>query len=210
MLGFGLTPISGFYSHIQVCAFISQKLNELGRLFIMFTKNFYPSIQIAKKHPIWASFGGYSTPPNRPKNPKFQIFHCFSSHLRPKRLDPGVVMALFCTTEDTLVNTLTNFQAIPTILPPGCPPPKLLTPFSQNSRGSGPIFGVNYTATLKAHQKKICKMLKVYFFRVTWNRCSQKNVDCVRKVPPITGPKCTPAGQRLEYFRNIKKLGQCP
>jgi len=61
-----------FFERIEVCAFISRKLNKRRGLFFTFPDNFTSSILIAKIYPTWGSrFGGYSAP-NRSQKPKFQ------------------------------------------------------------------------------------------------------------------------------------------
>ena len=52
-----------FFERIEVCAFISRKLNKLRGPFFIFPDNFTHSILIAKKYFTWGSrFGGYSAP----------------------------------------------------------------------------------------------------------------------------------------------------
>jgi len=83
---FGLS----FFERIEVCTFISRKLNELRGPFFTFPDNFTPSVLIAKKYPTWGSrFGGYSAPKSvsEAKISKLSLFHAAPA---TKRLDPEV------------------------------------------------------------------------------------------------------------------------
>ena len=42
-----------FFEHIEICAFISRKLNKLRGPFFTFPDNVTPSILIAKKYPTY-------------------------------------------------------------------------------------------------------------------------------------------------------------
>ena len=54
-----------FFERIEVCAFISRKLNKLRGPFFTFPDNFTPSTLIAKKYPIWGQGSGATAPRNR-------------------------------------------------------------------------------------------------------------------------------------------------
>jgi len=63
-----------FFERIEVCAFISRKLNKLRGPFFIFPNNFTHSILIAKNIPPGVKVRGLQRPqiPNRSQRPKFQ------------------------------------------------------------------------------------------------------------------------------------------
>jgi len=87
---------------------------------------------------------------------------------------------------------------------PTLPPPKKLHPIFPKFLRVGPIFCFHYTGTPKAHQEIFGNCTLAHFqnleillqidFQFTQDCCSQKNVDSVCEIPPITGPKCTAVG----------------
>jgi len=79
-----------FFECIEVCAFISQKVNKLRRPFFTFPNNFTHSVLIAKKYPTWGSrFGGYSAP-KLASEAKISKLTLFRTAPATKQLDPEV------------------------------------------------------------------------------------------------------------------------
>ena len=79
-----------FFERINVCAFISRKLNKLRGPFFIFPDNFTHSILIAKKYLTWGSrFGGYSAPKSV-SEAKISKLTLFRAAPVTKRLDPEV------------------------------------------------------------------------------------------------------------------------
>ena len=74
--------------------------------------------------------------------------------------------------------------------------PKICTLFSRNFHGSGPYFCFHYTAAPMPIRKKIVTVPWPTFPKILFSSYAKwlfrENVDNVREVPPITGPKCTP------------------
>jgi len=102
-------PFFVFFERIEVCDFISQKLNKLRGPFLRFPNNFIPSILIAKNIPPGVTVRGIQWPQIglRSQNFKIVTFSCGSCDqtVRPR----GSVVALFCMPEGPLVNALTSF-----------------------------------------------------------------------------------------------------
>ena len=91
-----------FFERIEVCAFISRKLNKLRGPFFTFPDNFTHSILIAKNIPPGCQGSGATG-----QNFKIETFlrgSCDQT-VRPR----GSVMVLFCKPEGPLVNALTRF-----------------------------------------------------------------------------------------------------
>jgi len=147
-----------FFERIEVCAFISRKLNKLRGPFFTFRDNFTPSVLIAKKSHLGVKVRGLQRPQIGLRNQNFKI-DTFSRDSCEQTVRPrGSVVVLFCTPEGPLVNALTRFQATPTILPPNPPrgftPKKFAPHFSPNSQGSGPNFCIHYTGTPRPVREK--------------------------------------------------------
>ena len=77
---FGLWLIFRFFERIEVCAFVSRKLNKLRGPFFIFPDNFTHSILIAKKY----------SAPKSVSEAKISKLTLFRAAPATKRLDPEV------------------------------------------------------------------------------------------------------------------------
>ena len=82
--------LSRFFERIEVCAFVSQKLNKLRGPFFTFPDNFTHSILIAKNIPPGCQGSGATAPPNRSQEAKISKLTLFRAAPATKRLDPEV------------------------------------------------------------------------------------------------------------------------
>ena len=77
-----------FFERIEVCAFISRKLNKLRGPFFTFPDNFTPSILIVKNIPPGGQGSGATAhPKEEAKISELTLFHAAPA---TKRLDPEV------------------------------------------------------------------------------------------------------------------------
>jgi len=98
-----------FFERIEVCAFISRKLNKRRGLFFTFPDNFTSSILIAKIYPTWGQGSGVTAPPIGLRSQNFKI-DTFSRGFCDQTVRPrGSLLVLFCAPVCPLVNALTSF-----------------------------------------------------------------------------------------------------
>jgi len=146
-----------FFERIEVCAFISRKLNKLRGPFFTFRDNFTPSVLIAKKSHLGVKVRGLQRPQIGLRNQNFKI-DTFSRDSCEQTVRPrGSMVVLFCTPEGPVVNALTRFQATPTILAQtlrGASPPKKLHPIFAKFSGVGAKFLHSLYGDPKARQGK--------------------------------------------------------
>ena len=99
-----------FFERIEVCAFVSRKLNMRRGPFFTFPDNFIPNILIAKKiSHLRVKVRGLQRPQIGLRSQNFKIVtflrgSCVET-VRPR----GSVVVLFCTPEGPLVNAFTRF-----------------------------------------------------------------------------------------------------
>jgi len=149
-------PIFRVSERPKVCAFISQKLNKLGRPFFIFPNNLCCSIRIWKISHLRVKVRGLQRPQNASRAQNFKIF-TFSRALCAQMVRPSApVPILFCTGRGPLMIPPTEVRRRvkfwPQPLLGGPPPKKFFFPISGNSWGWGPNFRVCYMRTTKTHQ----------------------------------------------------------
>ena len=79
-----------FFERIEVCAFISRKLNKLRGPFFIFPDNFTHSILIAKNIPPGGQGSGATGAPKSVSEAKISKLTLFRAAPATKRLDPEV------------------------------------------------------------------------------------------------------------------------
>ena len=136
-----------FFERIEVCAFISRKLNTRRGPFFIFPDNFTHSILIAKKYPTWGSrFVGYSDPKSvsEAKIWKLTLFHAAPA---TKRLDSEVQWCFILYARGSSSKRPYQILNDPYNIAPRklklLHPPKKFDPhFRQILRGRGQIFAL--------------------------------------------------------------------
>ena len=207
-----------FFERIEVCTFISRKLNKLRGPFFIFPDNFTHSILIAKKYPTWRSrFGGYSDPKSvsEAKIWKLTLFHAAPA---TKRLDSEVQWCFILYARGSSSKRPYQILNDPYNIAPRklkLLHPKNLSPIFAKFSGVGAKFLRSlYGDAQGPWGKKFWQLYlgplpgiriskfrgKSILFRVTGNRCSEKTLTGCAGVPPISGPKFTPLGWRLQSF----------
>jgi len=159
---------------IEVCAFISRKLNKLRGPFFIFPDTFTPSVSIANKYSTWGSYRGLQRPQIGPTGQNFKIV-TFSRGSGDQTVRPrGSMIILFCTPEGPLVNTLTGFkrplQYCPQVIEIA-PPPKNLHPIFAKLSGVGANFLSSLYGDAQGPSEK--KFGQLYLGPLTGNRISK-------------------------------------
>jgi len=146
-----------FFERIDVCPFVSRKLNKLRGPFFINLDNFFPSILIAKNIPPGVKVRGLQRPRNAVRAQDFKFFA--SSHVpcaQMVRARGSMVLYFGSAKVPQLIVPTCQFLNDPTVLHPrplGRPTPKKISPhFPQILTGRGQFF--LYMGTPKAHQGK--------------------------------------------------------
>jgi len=98
-----------FFEHIEICAFISRKLNKLRGPFFTFPDNVTPSILIAKNIPSTGKVRGLQRQQIGLRNQNFKIVTYSRGSCDQTVRTRGTVVTLICTPEGPLVNAFTSF-----------------------------------------------------------------------------------------------------
>ena len=98
-----------FFERIEVCAFVSRKLNMRRGPFFTFPDNFTPSILIEKISHLGVQVRGLQRPQIRLRGQNFKIVTFLSGSCDQTVRPRGSVVVLFCVPEGPVVNALTRF-----------------------------------------------------------------------------------------------------